>query len=57
MPGYVNYFLHKLAKDYCRNYAEIREFIGELECAKHEIYRRIAAPYEDKKIEENGDVD
>jgi len=29
---------------------------GVLECAKLELYRRIAAPYEDTKIEENGDV-
>ena len=30
--------------------------IGVLECAKLELYRRVAAPYEDDKIDENGDV-
>ena len=37
-------------------YSEINSAIGVLECAKMELYRRIAAPYEDKKCEENGDV-
>jgi hypothetical protein len=39
-----------------RNYANINEVIGVLECAKLEIYRRVAAPYEDEKIDQNGDV-
>jgi hypothetical protein len=30
---------------------------AELECCKLEIYRRLVAPYEDKKKEENGDVE
>jgi hypothetical protein len=30
--------------------------IGALECAKLELYRRVAAPYEDRKVIENGDV-
>ena len=30
--------------------------VGVLECAKLELYRRLAAPYEDLKIEDNGDV-
>jgi hypothetical protein len=30
--------------------------IGVLECAKLELYRRVAAPYEDAKCEDNGDV-
>lgn len=55
--GELNYFIFKLAKGYIHNYATAREFIGELECAKQEIYRRIVAPYEDTKIEENGDVE
>jgi hypothetical protein len=37
-------------------YANINEAIGVLECAKLELYRRIAAPYEDHKISETGDV-
>jgi len=34
----------------------INAIIGALECAKLELYRRVAAPYEDDKIAENGDV-
>jgi len=55
--GYLNYFLFKLAKVKCTNYNEYKEFIGELEMCKMEIYRRLIAPYEDKKKDENGDVE
>ena len=37
-------------------YAAINEMIGALECCKLELYRRLAAPYEDAKIEQNGEV-
>jgi hypothetical protein len=37
-------------------YNNLNTAIGVLECAKLELYRRIAAPHEDKKIAENGDV-
>ena len=55
-PGYINYFLFKLAKRTCTNYEQYRNFIGELEAAKLEIYRKQIAPYEEEKILENGDV-
>lgn len=38
------------------SYTTINEAIGALECAKLELYRRIAVPYEKLKIDENGDV-
>lgn len=38
------------------SYASLNEAIGAIECAKLEVYRRLAAPYEDIKIAENGDV-
>lgn len=38
------------------SYSNINAAIGVLECAKLELYRRISAPYEDKKMKENGDV-
>ena len=38
------------------NYARYNEIMGALECCKLELYRRMIAPYEDKKIKENGDV-
>ena len=37
-------------------YANINEMIGALECCKLELYRKIAAPYENLKEEENGAV-
>lgn len=57
ITGILNYVLFKLAKDYCTCYSDYRDFIGELEAAKLEIYRRLAAKHEDKKIKENGDVE
>jgi hypothetical protein len=38
------------------SYALYNEVIGVLECLKLEVYRRLVAPYEDTKLEENGDV-
>lgn len=37
-------------------YYHYNQLVGVLECAKLELYRRLATPYEDVKIEENGDV-
>jgi hypothetical protein len=58
--GNINYFLFRLFKALIASngmsYGAAKDFIGELECAKLEIYRRKVAPYEDEKIEENGDV-
>ena len=58
--GEMNYVISTLIDDYLqeygKNYANINEVIGVLECAKLELYRRIAAPYEDEKNETNGDV-
>lgn len=38
------------------SYGRINDVLGALEGAKLEMYRRRVAPYEDLKIEENGDV-
>ncbi len=38
------------------SYGNLNEVIGVLECCKLELYRRLAVPYEEKKIIENGDV-
>lgn len=37
-------------------YRLLNDFIGALECAKLEAYRRVAAPYEEEKEDEHGDV-
>ena len=60
--GQLNYVISKLVHNYIQNrhgvlnYVKINEVIGVLECAKLELYRTVAAPYEDKKREENGKV-
>lgn len=59
--GDLNYLITKLCLYYLEeytegNYADFNSIIGVLECAKLEMYRRMVAPYEDNKIEENGDV-
>lgn len=43
-------------KEFGLGYATINDIVGALECAKLEIYRRLAAPHEDKKAAQNGDV-
>jgi len=37
-------------------YQTLNAVIGSLECCKLEVYRRLASPYEDEKISQNGDV-
>jgi hypothetical protein len=56
--GMLNYAFTKLLLQCYPNvsYKTINEAIGVLECCKLEMYRRLAAPYEDSKIEENTDV-
>ena len=38
------------------SYSTINDVIGVLECAKAEFYRRIAVPYENTKMSQNGDA-
>lgn len=52
----VSALCNEMLKEKGVKYSEINALIGALECAKMELYRRIASPYEDVKIEENGDV-
>lgn len=57
--GEVNYVISKLIWELFESapsYNEGNSLMGALECAKLEFYRRKMAPYEDKKILENGDV-
>ncbi len=57
IDGELNYIITRLLKDiYPRKYFHINKAIGVLESAKLEYYRRVAAPYEDLKIKENGEV-
>ncbi len=59
--GELNYAITRLVDAYLIQQGEIRyanlnEIIGVFECAKLELYRRVAAPYEDQKRGETGDV-
>jgi hypothetical protein len=58
--GELNYAVTYAINEYLNNnvltYATLNQAIGVLECAKLELYRRMAAPYEDEKIKSNGDV-
>ena len=57
VDGELNYVVTKMLKGvYPLRYYHINKAIGVLECAKLEFYRRVAAPYEDIKIKESGDV-
>ena len=56
IKGNLNYFLHKLAKETCHDYEDFRNFEGECQQALREIFRRLVVPYENEKIEKNGDV-
>lgn len=59
-PGELNYLFSKICAEYVKakglSYQTINDIVGALENAKQEFYRRVAVPYEDKKIQENGDV-
>ena len=63
-PGELNYAITALLDAYVYgrygagdiSYVRINDVLGSLEGAKLEFYRRIAAPYENEKITENGEV-
>jgi len=63
--GELNYILTRIVLEYLTsnpetsykaNYQRYNDAMGALEGCKLELYRRAIAPYEDKKIQENGDV-
>lgn len=65
LPGHLNYIITRLLSDVHfkvndkkinRNYSDYNSIIGMLECCKLEFYRKQVAPYEEKKIWDNGDV-
>lgn len=58
--GQLNYVITKIIRGYIMqkgmSYETLNTIIGVLDSAKLEFYRRTVAPYENKKIDENGDV-
>ena len=56
--GEINYSFSRILSGSMGNvsYSKIAMITGVLENIKQEFYRRIAEPYEDKKIVTNGDI-
>jgi len=58
--GHLNFAFSELIDKYIEQndlcYQTFNDVVGALDCCKMEIYRRLIAKYEDKKILENGDV-
>lgn len=58
--GELVYVLTKMCHKYVEaglfNFVALNSVIGALECTKTEFYRKVVAPYEEKKRRENGSV-
>lgn len=58
--GDLNFAISSLLVEYLYHngtqYKTINDILGALEGAKLEFYRRVAVPYEEQKIKENGDI-
>ena len=58
ITGNLNYIITSIIHSWIKRnglqYENINAAIGVLDCAKMELYRMIAAPYENKKKAENG---
>lgn len=59
--GELTYLFYSKALEYleyhAKNFSTLSSIVAAFECAKLEFYRRHIAPYEDEKIQENGDVE
>ena len=59
-PGELNYLMSQLVKSFLAengiSYTSLNAVVGVLDCLKMEVYRKLAAPYEDDKEIENGSV-
>ncbi len=58
IAGEINYTFSRIVAGCMKDtsYGKIAIITGVLENIKQEFYRRMAVPYEDKKIVENGDI-
>ena len=61
LGGELNFVIFSIVKKYFdlteMKYMKLNAIMGALECTKQEIYRRLASELEDRKIEENGDIE
>ena len=59
VDGHFNYVVSAIIKKWFesnKRYTTANSIMGVVDCIGKEFYRRHIAPYEDEKIEENGDV-
>lgn len=58
VAGDINYCFSRILASLVNkpSYKKIAVITGVLENIKQEFYRRVASPYEDKKIVQNGDI-
>ena len=58
--GQLNYIITRLCHNWIlkfgKRYVQINAVVGVLGCVIQELYRVVAAPYEDEKIVENGTI-
>jgi len=56
--GSINYAVTKIFKNvYPKKYFHFNRALGVLTAITQEFYRKIIGPYEEEKIQENGDVE
>lgn len=60
VPGELAYVVARVVAIYLRDhghsFSSYAAVAGALELSKHELVRRVVGPYEDDKLETNGDV-
>jgi len=58
--GEMNYAITRLIHNYVnkhgKRYDVLNDVVGILQCSQLELYRHVIGPYEDSKIESNGDI-
>lgn len=60
--GELNWLITRVSCDYLLaipepfGYEELNEIMGVFESAKQEFYRKVVVPFEEEKLEKNGDV-
>ena len=61
VPGHLNYIIFTIVYRFLKKkgirYHRLNYLLGAIQCCWAEIYRRLAAPYENKAADKNGDID
>lgn len=56
VPGELNYLISRVLAQHQDGYHDMSAWRAAVIDAAEEYYRRVMAPYEDRKCKENGDV-